>query len=85
MYASAFAGALQEAGRPLREVTSESDYYQWRDALQSPAANAEYVLAVDGDPVAQAVALHPDGLQVVSVITEEGQPRAVMYRSMGNK
>jgi hypothetical protein len=85
MYASAFAGALQDAGRPLREVTSESDYYQWRDALEAPAANAEYVLAVDGDPVAQAVALHPDGLQVVSVITEEGQPRAVMYRSMGNK
>jgi hypothetical protein len=39
---------------------------------------------VDGDPVAQAVALHPDGLQVVSVITEEGQPRAVLYRSTRN-
>jgi 4-amino-4-deoxy-L-arabinose transferase-like glycosyltransferase len=84
MYASAFAGALQEAGRPLRDVTSESDYYQWRDAMQAPAANSDYVLAVDGDPVARAVALHPEGLSVMNTITSEGQPRAVMYRSIGN-
>jgi hypothetical protein len=84
MYASAYAGALQEAGRPLREVTSESDYYQWHAALEAPAANADYVLAVDGDPVAQAVALHPESLAQVAVITSQGQPRAILYRSRRN-
>jgi hypothetical protein len=81
MYDSAYAGALQDAGRPLRETIKETDYYAWPAALSSPAAHADYVLAVDGDPVAAAVASHPEGLQIVRVITSQGQPRAILYRS----
>ena len=81
MYASAYAGALQDAARPLRETIQESDYYSWPVALRDPAAHADYVLAVNGDPVAAAVAEHPQGLQAVRVITSQGQPRAILYRS----
>ncbi len=81
MYASAYAGALQDAGRPLRETVQESDYYAWPVALQDPAGQADYVLAVDGDPVAAAVAAHPQGLLAVATITCQGQPRAILYRS----
>ncbi len=82
MYASAYAGALQEAGRPLRETIKETDYYAWPAALQDPAAHADYVIAVAGDPVAAAVAAHPQGLAVERIITCQGQPRAILYRNV---
>ncbi len=82
MYASAYAGALQQVGRPLRDTIKETDYYAWPAALQDPAGKADYVVAVDGDPVAAAVAAHPQGLAPVCIITSQGQPRAIVYRSL---
>ena len=81
IFSSAHAGALQRWGRPLRETVNESDWYLWPGALQSPATAAAYVLAVDGDPVAMAVAAHPQQLTPIATVTELGQPRAVLYRS----
>jgi hypothetical protein len=82
MYTSAYAGALQTAGMPLRQTINESDYFVWQPALAAPAAHADYVVAVDGDPVAAAVAAHPANLQPVAIITSQGQPRAIVYRSL---
>lgn len=82
MYTSAYAGALQAAGRPLRETINETDYYAWPAALRGPAAQADFVLSVEGDPVAVAVAAHPRDLQPVAIITSQGQPRAILYRSV---
>ena len=56
-------GALQDAGIPLKQTMNESDYDSWQAALEDPAGNAAYVIAIEGDPVAKAVAEHPEGLR----------------------
>jgi hypothetical protein len=82
MYTSSNVGAIQRAGLPLRQTINESDYYLWRDALVDPARHADYVIAADHDPVAQAVEAHPGGLVPMATITSEGQPTAIVYRSI---
>jgi hypothetical protein len=74
-------GAVQQAGIPLHRIVNEGDYLTWQHALQDPARGASMVVAVDGDPVAQAIERHPEGLQLVNVICSTGQPCARIYRS----
>lgn len=74
-------GALQDAGIPLKQTLNESDYDSWHAALEDPAGKAAYVIALDGDPVAKAVAAHPDGLEELSITCGTGQPCAHMYQS----
>jgi hypothetical protein len=81
MYTSEHVGAIQQAGKPLREIINEGDYYEWNAALADPAAKARYVVALDGDPVAKAVAEHSQGLTLLQVICSTGQPCARLYRS----
>jgi hypothetical protein len=79
MYTSEHIGAVQQAGIPLRDIINEGDYYEWNAALQDPAAKAAYVVALDGDAVAKAVAEHPQGLTLMQVICSTGQPCARIY------
>lgn len=81
MDTSAHVGALERIGFALRRTINEGDYYQWRAAMQNPAAAAEYVVAIDGDPVAKAVKAHPQNLQLLTVICSTGQPCARIYSS----
>jgi hypothetical protein len=81
MYTSAHVGALQQIGFPLRQTVNEGDYTLWRNALQSPAQAADFVVAIDGDPVAEAVRDHPQHLQLLFLICSTGQPCARIYRS----
>lgn len=81
MYTSEHVGAIQQAGKPLREIINEGDYYEWNAALADPAAKAQYVVALEGDPVAEAVARHPQGLTLLQVICSTGQPCARIYHS----
>jgi hypothetical protein len=74
-------GALQDAGIPLKQTLNESDYDSWHAALEDPAGKAAYVIALDGDPVAKAVAAHPEGLEELSITCGTGQPCARMYQS----
>jgi hypothetical protein len=74
-------GALQDAGIPLRQTVNESDYDSWHAALEAPAEHAAYVVAMAGDPVSQAVAEHPEGLQELSILCTTGQPCARIYQS----
>jgi hypothetical protein len=54
----------------------------WDQALRSPASDADFVIAITGDPVAEAVAAHPEGLeQVASIEGDPDQGRAIIYRS----
>jgi hypothetical protein len=39
------------------------------------------VVAIDGDPVAEAVRKHPQNLELMFVICSTGQPCARLYRS----
>jgi hypothetical protein len=81
MYNSEHIGALQLAGIPLRQTLNEGDYDSWKAALDAPARNAAYVVAMAGDPVSQAVAGHPQGLTELTVLCTSGQPCARIYRS----
>ncbi len=82
MYTSEHVGAIQQAGKPLREVTNEGDWEAWHAALAHPAGSARYVVALAGDPVAAAVAADPNGLTLLQVICSTGQPCARIYQSL---
>jgi len=81
MYTSAHIGALQQIGFPLRRTINEGDYEQWKQALKDPAAAADFIVAIDEDPVAEAVKKHPQNLELMFVICSTGQPCARLYRS----
>jgi hypothetical protein len=74
-------GALEDAGIALKQTINETDYDSWHAALADPAGRAAYVIAMDGDAVAKAVAEHPDGLAELSIICTTGQPCARIYQS----
>ncbi len=81
MYTSAHVGALQDMGWPLKQTVNEGDGMLWEHAMQNPAAAADVVVAIAGDPVAEAVAQYPEGLQLMDIVCSTGQPCARMYRS----
>ena len=81
MYVGDHPDALRRAGIPLRRVINESNYPLWQQALDAPAGHADYVIAMEGGPVAEAVARHPQDLETELVITSTGQPRTTIYRS----
>jgi hypothetical protein len=82
-------GALQHAGIPLRRAVSEGNHRVWiqpsdpegvwERSLANPAQFVDYVVAVDGDPVADAV--RSQSLPIVSRVHVEGQPAATIYRA----
>jgi len=81
MSTSAHVGAVQVAGRTLKSMVSEGDDQSWQNALNDPAANAAYVIAIVGDPVDKAVEAHPEGLSELEVVCSLGQPCAKVYQS----
>jgi hypothetical protein len=81
MSTTAHVGAVQTAGRPLKSMVSEDDEVAWEQALSDPAHHAAFVIAMVGDPVAKAVAAHPEGLKELEVICTTGQPCAKVYQS----
>ena len=74
-------GALQAAGIPLKQTIGPSDYYKWRDAVNDPAASAGFVIAVAGDPIADAVERHPLGLNELAILCTSQQPCVKIYES----
>src|SRR5260370_9343758 len=83
MYNSQHIGALQQAGIPLRQTLNEGDYDSWKAALDAPARNAAYVVAIAGDPVSQAAAAPPPGLTGLSGRCNTGKPQARIFSSGG--
>jgi hypothetical protein len=81
IYTGEYVGALQKAGIPLRQTVNEANYDLWQIALNEPAKRADYVVAVDHDPVALAVSQHPQGLEEIGKVKTEGKPPATIYRS----
>ncbi len=81
MNAADHVGAVQQAGIPLQRVVNDADWDIWRHALADPAHATRFTVALDGDPVARAVAAHPEGLQLLKVICATGQPCARLYES----
>lgn len=82
MNCGAHPGATQLAGVPLRRVLCESSNKLWKAALKQPARSADYIIAVTGDEVAQAVHDFPQELETVATIGTPSQPKALIYRSV---
>ena len=79
MFTGGHPGALEAAGIPLRRTVNETLHPEWEQALADPAAAADYVVAIDGDPVAAAVAARPQCLETVVIVETPGQARATLY------
>ncbi len=87
MYLGDHVGALQRAGIPLKRTINESNHRAWKrpsdpdglweKALADPAKYADFVVAFEGDPVAQAVKQHK--LYTIEVLHAYGQPSATLY------
>jgi hypothetical protein len=76
------AGAAQRAGIHFQRVLQQGNYRAWRQALEHPAGSADYVVAVAGDQVEEAVRRHPQGLGLIATVDTPGQPAAFIYRTM---
>jgi hypothetical protein len=83
MFTRDHVGALQRADIPLGRVISEAAYYHWDAALSAPFAAADYIVAFDNDPVAEAVRINPRGLTKVAILHTQRQPDVTVYRSGG--
>jgi hypothetical protein len=89
MYLGNHVGALQQAGIPLQRSVNEGNHRVWMQpsdpeglwerSLANPAQSVDFVVAMDGDPVADAML--SQSLSVVSRIAVEGQPAATIYRA----
>ena len=87
MYLGDHVGALQQAGIPLRQAINEGNHHPWRKpedaeglwerALSDPKKYVDYVVAMQGDPVATQV--EKRDLSSVVVIRTIGQPAATIY------
>jgi hypothetical protein len=88
MYLGEHAGALEQAGIPLRRTINEGNHRVWKRpvdpeglwerALADPEANADYAVGFDGDPVwAAAEDRH---LKALVVIHTTGQPGAAIFQ-----
>jgi len=83
MYTSDYIGAIQKAGIHFKRVISESTFMAWDSARSAPFAGADYIVAVAGDPVAEAVRINPRGLTKVAIIRTLGKPEVTIYRGSG--
>ncbi len=88
MYLGEHAGALEQAGIPLRRVINEGNHRVWKRlldpdglwerALADPAQYADYAVGFDGDAVWKAA---QDGhLKALVEIHTTGQPPAVIFQ-----
>jgi hypothetical protein len=88
MYLGAHAGALEQAGVPLRRVINEGNHRVWKQpfdpeglwerALADPAGYADYAIGFDGDPVWKAA--EDRHLKALVEIHTTGQPRAAIFQ-----
>jgi hypothetical protein len=92
MYLGDHVGALQDAGIPLRRTINEGNHRPWKRpsdpaglwerALADPQKYADYVIAIDDDPVASQVQRRD--LTSMVVVHTSGQPAATIYWTHGS-
>jgi hypothetical protein len=85
MYTGDHVGALQRSGIHLKRTVNETILHTWERALTAPAEAADYVVAIAGDPVWQAVQFRPAGLQELARIFSPDQPEAVIYKTSSSR
>lgn len=80
MYTSDYVGAIQKAGIHFDHIISESTFIAWDSARSAPFAGADFIVAIEGDPVAEAVRLNPQGLTDIATIHTPDKPKVTIYR-----
>jgi len=75
-------GAVQRAGIHFRRVVHQGYYGAWQRGLEQPAGAADYLIAVAGDEVDEAVRRHPQGLSLIATVDTPGMPTVFIYRAM---
>lgn len=81
LYTGEYVGAVQDAGLHFTRTVNECTRYAWDAGLSAPWAVADYVVAVKGDAVADAVERNPRGLTKLRIIHVMGKPEVTIYRS----
>jgi hypothetical protein len=89
MFLGGHVGALQDAGIPIARSVNEGNHRVWvqpsdpeglwERSLANPSANVDYVVAIEGDPVADA--MRTQNLPAIAHIAVDGQPSATLYRA----
>ncbi|HKW17242.1 MAG TPA: hypothetical protein VJO35_07035 [Terriglobales bacterium] len=90
MYLGDHVGAFQRAGIPFKQVINEGNHRPWKQptdpdglwehALQHPAKYADYVIALENDPVASGA--NKNELASLLVLRVSGQPEATVYKTV---
>jgi hypothetical protein len=80
MHTSDYVGAIQKAGIHFDHIISESTFIAWDSARSAPFAGADYIVAIDSDPVAEAIRINPQGLTKIAIIHTFGKPNVTIYR-----
>jgi hypothetical protein len=80
MYTSEYPGAVQRSGVHFERIVSECTRFAWDSARSAPFAGADFIVAVAGDPVAEAVGINPRGLTTITIIHTFGKPEVRIYR-----
>jgi hypothetical protein len=89
MYLGDHPGAFQRAGFSLSHVINEGNHRPWKrpsdpeglweSALAHPASYADFVVAMDSDPVAASV--NKSELDALVLLHVTGQPEAIIYKT----
>lgn len=82
MYTSDYVGAIQRSGIHFDHIISESTFIAWDSARSAPFAGANYIVAIDSDPVAEAVRINPRNLVKIAIIHTQGKPNVTIYRAL---
>ena len=80
MYEAEHAGALRQAGIPLRHVISEAEHPDWEIALLDPARNANFAVGCKGDPVWAAVRQHHDDFSELITVSAPGLSSCTVFK-----
>jgi hypothetical protein len=81
METSDYVGAIQTAGIHFNRVISESTFEAWDSARSAPFSGADYIVATDGDSIAEAVRINPRGLTRIATLHTADKPDVIIYRS----
>jgi hypothetical protein len=75
-------GVFERAKIPLRRTWNESSHKKGEKEFAFALTQGDYVLAFDGDQVAQMVAQHPEAVQALAVFHVAGEKRCVLYKTV---
>jgi hypothetical protein len=75
-------GVFERAQIALRRTWNESSHRKDEKEFSFPLTRADYVLAFDGDQVAEMVAQHPESVQAIAIFHVAGEKRCVLYKTL---